>query len=61
METVTKQRQDINQGNAIAWQNKRKKQYNQETESKQRKTNKTITLTKRRETEISVRGALLCR
>lgn len=43
METETKQRQDINQGNATAWQTAN------DTTRKQ-KTNK-------RETEISVRGA----
>jgi len=39
METVTKQRRDTNQGNAIAWQNGTK-QYNQKTttENKQQKT-----------------------
>lgn len=48
METETKQRQDINQGNATAWQTAN------DTTRKQ-KTNK-------RETEISVRGAAtVCR
>lgn len=42
METETKQRQDINQGNATAWQTAN------DTTRKQKKT---------RETEISVRGA----